>query len=111
MVVAMSDGVHDLLGVHACACNGRVVETLGPWWTAHAKCVCDGALVGEGPEALRRTLESEFRDGLVARVVDVDGVPAVVAFDGPEGTGRPRVMLRLEVEADRVTVCRIEHPV
>lgn len=106
----MCDGVHDILGIHACALNGQAAETLESWWSDETACFCDGTMEGEGRHVVLHALRREFGGGLLTRVVDMDGSPAVVAFEGPEGTGRPRVVLRVDA-GDRVRSFRIEHPV
>ncbi len=104
----MTDGVHDLLDAHACACNGRAWETLRPFWAHDARAEVDGEPVGTGPKAVASALQAAWDEGLVARVMDVGGSRALVGYDGPEGSGRPRVMVQLHTSNGRVAACSVE---
>lgn len=79
----------DILRVHACAFNGRDVESVAAHGAATTACFSDGKWVGEGPEAIRRLLEAEYarHDDMIAKVDEENGEPVIVEF-GPDGQDR-----------------------
>jgi hypothetical protein len=102
----MNVGKEAILRVHAGCCNGHDVEGFLPHCMPQARMICDGLLVGEGHEAIRKTLSEEFGEGVVGRVMSVGGEPAMVEWSE---AGEPRAIVRLEAEGDRVSEIRIEH--
>ena len=94
-----------LVGLHAKACNGAVLETLPPWWSAGAQCVRDGQLIGEGHAVLQAELARTFVPGVVGRVIPTRRGPAVVMYRGERR--EPLGAFTLEGDA-RVTAFHIE---
>ncbi|MHB8633227.1 MAG: hypothetical protein ACYDBQ_04560 [Thermoplasmatota archaeon] len=111
MGLTMAADKEAILAVHSRAITGHDVETILDQAACSVRCVRDGNLVGEGREALRRTLEAEYvgRDGLVARIVDLDGEAVLVEFDGREGSREPRAVLHVDSANDRITEWRVDH--
>lgn len=98
-----------LARVQACALNGHDVEWLASCCAPDARCVLDGELLGEGPQAVRDGIEAEYRArDPVVRLLDVDGEPVFVECSRTE-SGPVQGRIRLVVEADRVTEVRIDH--
>ncbi len=96
--------------MQAKAITGHDLSTLAALAAPGARCMRDGEWVGDGPQAFRDALEAEFRlsDELVARVVDLDGGPAVVEYADSDGKPHPVGLLRVE-GGDQVTALRIDH--
>lgn len=92
--------------MQARAFNAR--ETLAGEYN-RAAVIRDGEWLGEGAEAVRRGLEAEWGSGCVGRVVDLDGEPAIAEYEGDEGRGEPRGVVRLDVQDGNVIACRIDH--
>jgi hypothetical protein len=95
--------------VHTCALNARDLDHLAAHAVAGAPCFCDGEWVGEGPEALRRALEQEFRlnEDAIVRLGTVDGEPAALEFDAG---GVERAVLRFRNDPrGRIRELRIDH--
>jgi len=100
--------VNAFLRVQARAFNAKDVGTLVGHATAAARCIRDGEWLGEGPDAIRDGLEAEWRRGCVGRLLDVDGEPVLVEYDG-EGAGPAQGTIRFRFDGDRITECRIDH--
>jgi hypothetical protein len=103
---------HDaLLRMHAGAMNGHDPDSILAHYHSGARCIRDGCLVGEGPEAVRKALLEEFavNEEVIGRVMELDGEKVVVEWGGPEGREAPRGIVRLEARGDRVTEVRIDH--
>ncbi|HLF16202.1 MAG TPA: nuclear transport factor 2 family protein [Candidatus Thermoplasmatota archaeon] len=105
----MSPPPREVLGLPIRAFNGHDLEGLEAHVAQGAPCIRDGELLGEGPAAVRRALQEEYKlsEELVGRVMELDGEPVVVEWDG-EGWGRPIGVLRVAGEG-RITGLRIDH--
>lgn len=96
--------------VQACAFNGHDVEWLTACCAPDARCLRDGELVGEGPQAVRDGIEAEYRArDPVVRLLDVDGEPVLVECVGDGEALRVEGRVRFVVEADRVTEVHFDH--
>ena len=99
-----------LLRVHGGAFNARDVDSLSGHYLPHARCICDGNLVGEGFEGMRQAVAAEHARGdIVGHLVDLDGEPCLVEMAGPEGRREPMGVLRLAWQGERVSELRIDH--
>ena len=107
----MTFAKYALLRMHAGAMNGHDPESIISHYHAGARCIRDGCLVGEGPEAVRKMLLEEFPASaeLVGRVMDLDGEAVLVGWGGAEGREEARGIVRLEAHGDRVMEVRIDH--
>lgn len=108
----MSIAIRDLLRVHACAINGRDLETLASHAEPDAPCFRDGEWVGEGPEGVRRLLQQEVAgDDFLARMGHVAGEPVILEFSGGEGRWRAHGALRIrgDPEDGRIRELRLTH--
>ncbi|MCA1818869.1 MAG: hypothetical protein ABR562_04845 [Thermoplasmatota archaeon] len=107
----MTLGKDALLRMHAGAMNGHDPDSIITHYHHGCRCIRDGALVAEGPTAVRKALLEEFpvSDELIGRVMDLDGEPVLVEWGGLEGREVPRGILRLEAHGDRVMEVRIDH--
>ena len=99
-----------LVRVHGGAFNARDVESLSGHFLPHARCICDGHVVGEGMEGLRQAVAAEHARGeIVGHLVDLDGEACLVEMAGPEGRREPMGVLRFAVQGGRVSELRIDH--
>ena len=86
--------------LQACALNGHDVEWLAACCAPDARCLLDGELLGEGPQAVRDGIEAEYRArDPVVRLLDVDGEPVLVECGGDAESGLVQGRLRFVVEA------------
>ncbi len=94
--------------IKARAFNGRDLDTFVSGMAHDTRCLRDGELLGEGPEAIRDGIEAEYRTrDPVVRLLNVDGA-RVFAECSKEGRGVDGV-LRFVVEEDHVREFHIEH--
>ena len=107
----MATGKDALIRMHAGAMNGHDHESLASHYHTGVRCIRDGCLIGEGPDAVRKALLEEFavNEEMIGRVMDLDGEKVVVEWGGPEGREAPRGVVRLEAHGDRVMEVRIDH--
>ncbi len=99
-----------LAQVQARAFNARDVDTLVSCCAPDARCLRDGDLLGEGPDAVRDGIEAEYRTvDPVVRLADVAGEPVLAEWRGDEGRGAPAGVVRFVTEGERVTEVRIDH--
>ena len=97
-------------GFHVRAFNGHDVDTLASHAAPGARCIRDGELVGEGPQAVRRALLEEYKlsADLVGRLMELDGESVVVEWADEDGARRPVGVLRVQ-GGPRITEFRIDH--
>jgi hypothetical protein len=108
----MASSERDLIRMHACAFNGRDLDSLASQAVPNAPCFCDGEWVGEGPQAMRDALEREFTQeaNLVARMARLDDEPVIVEMTGGEGNWQARGAVRILGGRDgRIRELHIDH--
>jgi ketosteroid isomerase-like protein len=101
----------DALRVHACCLTGRDVDTVAANAAPDAICFCDGEYVGEGADGIRKALLQELADNeeLVARVASLDGETVVAELAGPDGHWSPRAAVRIRADDEGIHEIRITH--
>lgn len=105
----MASEPYGLLRVQAHAFNAKDVETAVGHYTAAARFVRDGEVVGEGREAVRRGLTQEFESAALGRLSELDGEPVLVAYTGDEGHEEPSGVIRFRAQGPWLTECRVDH--
>ena len=102
---------HVLAQVHARAFNGHDVGLWMQQAMPDARVLRDGELLGQGPDAMRDGIEAEYRtqELVHARVIDLDGEPALAEFAGDEHNAVVRGLIRFKAYAGRLSEVDIDH--
>jgi hypothetical protein len=101
----------DILRMHACAFNGRDVESMVAQATPATAIFKDGRWVGEGLEAVRRAILDEYARGdVIGRLMTLDGETVLAEWSGPEGARVPTGAMRIQAgPSSQIRELRIDH--